>query len=58
MTRAAGPACARPDPCAAATTANKQAPGWHLEHAGTRGWFRWTTPSGRSYLSHPTQYPD
>ena len=37
---------------------DKQAPGWHLEHAGTRGWFRWTTPSGRTYLSRPTQYPD
>jgi hypothetical protein len=36
----------------------KQAPGWHLEHAGARGWFRWTTPSGRTYLSRPTQYPD
>jgi hypothetical protein len=37
---------------------DKQAPGWHLEQAGSRGWFRWTTPSGRSYLSGPTQYPD
>ncbi len=37
---------------------DKQAPGWHLEHAGTRGWFRWRTPSGRTYLSRPTQYPD
>ncbi len=37
---------------------DKQAPGWHLEQAGARGWFRWTTPSGRSYLSGPTQYPD
>ena len=37
---------------------DKQAPGWHLEHAGARGWFRWTTPSGRTYLSRPTQYPD
>jgi hypothetical protein len=36
----------------------KQAPGWRLEAAGARGWFRWTTPSGRSYLSGPTQYPD
>ena len=47
----AGPVCRR-------NHRNKQAPGWHLEHAGARGWFRWTTPSGRSYLSHPTQYPD
>ena len=37
---------------------DKQAPGWRLEQAGSRGWFRWTTPSGRSYLSRPTQYPD
>ena len=36
---------------------DKQAPGWRLEQAGSRGWFRWTTPSGRSYLSGPTQYP-
>jgi hypothetical protein len=35
----------------------KQAPGWRVEEAGARGWFRWTTPSGRSYLSRPTQYP-
>ena len=47
----AGPVCRR-------NHRDKQAPGWHLQHAGTRGWFRWTTPSGRSYLSHPTQYPD
>ena len=37
---------------------DKQAPGWRLEHAGARGWFRWRTPSGRTYLSRPTQYPD
>jgi hypothetical protein len=36
---------------------NKQASGWHLEQAGARGSFRWTTPSGRSYLSRPTRYP-
>jgi hypothetical protein len=36
---------------------DKQAPGWHLEPAGSRGWFRWITPSGRSYLSGPTRYP-
>jgi hypothetical protein len=36
---------------------HKQSPGWHLEEAGSRGWFRWTTPSGRTYLSRPTQYP-
>jgi Domain of unknown function (DUF222) len=47
----AGPVCRR-------NHRDKQAPGWHLEHAGARGWFRWTTPSGRSYPSRPTQYPD
>ena len=47
----AGPVCRR-------NHRDKQAPGWRLEHAGTRGWFRWTTPSGRTYLSRPTQYPD
>jgi hypothetical protein len=36
---------------------HKQSPGWRLERAGSRGWFRWTTPSGRTYLSGPTQYP-
>jgi Domain of unknown function (DUF222) len=35
----------------------KQSPGWRVEQAGARGWFRWTAPSGRSYLSKPTQYP-
>jgi hypothetical protein len=47
----AGPVCRR-------NHRDKQSPGWHLEEAGNRGWFRWTTPSGRSYLSKPTQYPD
>ena len=47
----AGPVCRR-------NHRDKQAPGWRLEHAGTRGWFRWRTPSGRTYLSRPTQYPD
>jgi hypothetical protein len=36
---------------------DKQQPGWRLREAGSRGWFRWTTPSGRTYLSGPTQYP-
>jgi hypothetical protein len=36
---------------------HKQSPGWRLEQAGSRGWFRWTTPSGRTYLNGPTQYP-
>ena len=47
----AGPVCR-------ANHRDKQSSGWHLEDAGARGWFRWTTPSGRSYLSRPTQYPD
>jgi hypothetical protein len=47
----AGPVCRRDH-------RTKQSRGWHLEQAGQRGWFRWTTPSGRTYLSRPTQYPD
>jgi hypothetical protein len=47
----AGPVCRRDHRA-------KQSPGWRLEQAGKRGWFRWTTPSGRTYLSRPTQYPD
>jgi Domain of unknown function (DUF222) len=47
----AGPVCR-------ANHRDKQSLGWHLQDAGARGWFRWTTPSGRSYLSRPTQYPD
>jgi hypothetical protein len=37
---------------------NKQAPGWHLEAGENRGWFTWTTASGRTYTTKPTQYPD
>jgi len=37
---------------------DKQTPGWHLEHGEKRGWFRWTTASGRTYTTKPTQYPD
>ena len=33
----------------------KQAPGWKLEQPEP-GVFRWTTPSGRSYVSRPTRY--
>jgi hypothetical protein len=36
---------------------NKQQPGWKLRAASNRGWFKWTTPSGRTYLNGPTQYP-
>jgi hypothetical protein len=36
---------------------DKQRPGWKLREAGNRGWFRWTLPSGRSYLTGPTIYP-
>jgi hypothetical protein len=36
---------------------DKQAPGWHLEHGENRGWFTWTTASGRTYTTKPTQYP-
>jgi hypothetical protein len=37
---------------------DKQAPGWHLEHGPARGWFTWTTATGRKYTTKPTQYPD
>jgi hypothetical protein len=37
---------------------DKQAPGWHLEAGQNRGWFTWTTASGRTYTTKPTQYPD
>jgi hypothetical protein len=46
-----GPVCRR-------NHRNKQAPGWRLEHGEARGWFRWTTASGRTYTSRPSQYPD
>jgi hypothetical protein len=36
---------------------DKQSPGWRLEAGPNRGEFRWTTASGRTYLSKPTQYP-
>ena len=46
----AGPVCRR-------NHRDKQQPGWRVEGGGFRGWFTWTTPAGRSYLSKPTQYP-
>jgi hypothetical protein len=45
-----GPVCRR-------NHRDKQQPGWKLEEAGARGWFRWTTPSGRTYVTGPTVYP-
>ena len=45
-----GPVCRR-------NHRDKQQPGWKLEEAGARGWFRWITPSGRTYLSGPEVYP-
>ena len=33
----------------------KHAPGWHLEQPRP-GVMRWTTPSGRTYTTQPTQY--
>jgi hypothetical protein len=33
----------------------KQAPGWHLAQESP-GEMRWTTPSGRTYDTHPTRY--
>jgi hypothetical protein len=34
----------------------KQAPGWRLEQRESPGHMRWTTPSGRTYDTHPTRY--
>jgi len=47
----AGPVCRR-------NHRDKQSPGWQVQAGENRGEFRWTTPSGRTYLSRPTQYPD
>src|SRR5262249_28600559 len=34
----------------------KQQPGWKVDQLPD-GTFRWTTPSGRDYLTEPTRYP-
>jgi hypothetical protein len=34
----------------------KQYPRWHVDQLPD-GTFRWTTPSGRQYLTEPTRYP-
>ena len=46
----AGPVCRRDH-------RDKQRKGWKIEGTGTPGWFTWTVPSGRKYLSKPTVYP-
>ena len=35
----------------------KHAPGWKL-HQPQPGVMRWTTPSGRTYTTHPTHYEE
>ena len=45
-----GPACQRHHHA-------KHAPGWKLEQTEP-GVMRWTTPSGRTYTTHPTQYEE
>jgi hypothetical protein len=35
----------------------KHAPGWHLQQTRP-GVMRWTTPSGRTYTTRPTQYDE
>ena len=35
----------------------KQAPGWHLDQTKP-GTMTWTTPSGRSYTTGPSLYPN
>jgi len=44
-----GPICRKHHRC-------KQAPGWHLTQPRP-GVFQWTTPSGRTYTTHPEPYP-
>jgi uncharacterized membrane protein YgcG len=46
----AGPVCRRHHQ-------DKQRPGWRIDGTGTPGWFRWKTPSGRTYVTGPTVYP-
>ncbi len=45
-----GPVCRR-------NHRNKQGPAWKIDGTGKPGWFRWTLPSGRTYLSGPDLYP-
>lgn len=47
---ACGPVCRRDHH-------DKQSPGWRLEGTGEPGYFRWKTPSGRTYVTGPTVYP-
>ena len=35
----------------------KHAPGWNLQQPQP-GIMRWTTPSGRTYTTHPTRYEE
>ncbi len=42
---------------AATTIKLKQAPGWSLTQTQP-GHMTWTTPSGRTYTTGPTSYPD
>ena len=44
-------------PCCRRNHRDKQTDGWHVEGTGQPGYFTWTLPSGRSYLSKPTSYP-
>jgi hypothetical protein len=44
-------------PCCRRNHQNKQADGWHVQGTGQPGYFTWTLPSGRTYLSRPTSYP-
>jgi hypothetical protein len=46
----AGPVCRRHH-------RDKQRKGWKVAGTETPGWFTWTTPSGRRYLSKPSLYP-
>jgi hypothetical protein len=47
---ACGPVCRR-------NHLDKQQPGWKIDPGPARGWFKWTLPSGRTYMKGPTIYP-
>ena len=47
---ACGPVCRR-------NHLDKQQPRWKIEPGPAPGWFRWTLPSGRTYMKGPTIYP-
>ena len=49
-------ACAMADPKCRSDHRMKQDPRWNAEQL-PGGYIRWTTPSGRQYVTEPTRYP-